>query len=65
MLGVIVNQSGFYDPLFALLRSSVDERFMSEAHLEMWQAVDHVDHVLPAIEASAVWPEDALRFATR
>ncbi|MFO0691248.1 MAG: TIGR00730 family Rossman fold protein [Myxococcota bacterium] len=62
---VIVNQGGFYDPLFALLRSSVDERFMSEAHLEMWQAVDHVDHVLPAIETAAPWPDDALRFATR
>lgn len=62
---VIVNQGGFYDPLFALLKSSVDERFMSEAHLEMWQAVDHVDHVLPAIEKATPWPDDAVRFATR
>jgi uncharacterized protein (TIGR00730 family) len=62
---VILNQSGFYDPLFTLLRSSVDERFMSEEHLEMWQAVDHVDHVLPAIAAALPWPQDALRFATR
>jgi uncharacterized protein (TIGR00730 family) len=62
---VIVNQSGFYDPLFALLKSSVEERFMNEAHLEMWHAVDHVDHVLSAIELAAPWPEDALRFATR
>jgi hypothetical protein len=38
---------------------------MSEAHLEMWQAVDHVDGVLPAIESATPWPEDALRFATR
>lgn len=62
---VILNQGGFYDPLFALLKSSVTERFMSEAHLEMWQAVDHVDHVLSAIAAAVPWPEDALRFATR
>lgn len=62
---VIVNQAGFYDPLFTLLRSSVDERFMSEAHLDMWQSVDHVDHVLPALAAATPWPEDALRFATR
>ncbi len=62
---VILNQGGFYDPLFALLQSSVTERFMSEAHLEMWQAVDHVDHVLSAIAAAVPWPEDALRFATR
>jgi hypothetical protein len=38
---------------------------MSEEHLEMWQAVDHVDHVLPAIAAALPWPQDALRFATR
>ncbi len=62
---VILNQSGFYDPLFALLKSSVSERFMSEEHLEMWHAVDDVDHVLPAIAAASPWPEDALRFATR
>jgi uncharacterized protein (TIGR00730 family) len=62
---VILNQAGFYDPLFTLLRSSVDERFMSEVHLDMWQSVDHVDHVLPALTAATPWPEDALRFATR
>lgn len=62
---VILNQAGFYDPLFALLQSSVSERFMSEEHLEMWHAVDDVDHVLPAIAAATPWPEDALRFATR
>lgn len=62
---VIVNQSGFYDPLFALLQSSVAERFMSEEHLEMWQAVDHVDDVLSAIARADHWPEDAIRFATR
>ena len=62
---VILNQAGFYDPLFALLKRSVHERFMSEEHLEIWQAVDHVDHVLPAIAAAAPWPADAVRFATR
>lgn len=62
---VIVNQAGFYDPLFRLLKSSVEERFMSEAHLEMWQSVDHVDRVLDAISNAAPWPEDAIGFASR
>lgn len=62
---VIVNQGGFYDPLFRLMQSSVDERFMSEAHLEMWQAVSAVEHVLPALAAAPHWPEDAIGFATR
>ncbi len=62
---VIVNQNGFYDPLFRLLESSVAERFMHEQHLDIWHAVDHVDEVLPAIESAEPWPADAVEFATR
>jgi len=62
---VILNQFGFYDPLFKLLESSVSERFMNESHLEMWHEVEHVEDVLPAIDAAAEWPENALEFATR
>ena len=62
---VIVNQDGFYDPLFELLHGSVEERFMHEAHLAIWRAVDSIADVLPAIESAADWPEDAIRFATR
>lgn len=62
---IIVNQDGFYEPLFKLLHRSIDERFMNDEHLELWHAVDSVEGVLPAIESAAVWPEDAVRFATR
>lgn len=62
---VIVNQNRFYDPLFTLLQSSVEQRFMHEHHLEMWRAVDAVEHVLPAIASATPWPEDALGFANR
>lgn len=62
---IIVNQDRFYDPLFQLLRSSVERRFMNDVHLDMWEAVDTIDDVLPAIASAAVWPEDAVRFATR
>lgn len=62
---VILNQGGFYDPLLELLTRSVNERFMSEAHLEMWYAVDRIEEVLPAIDAAAHWPDDAVEFATR
>lgn len=61
---VIVNQGGFFDPLFALLRRSVEERFMHEAHLEMWRAVDHVRDVPTAIHGSAEWPDHAVEFAS-
>jgi len=62
---IIVNQDRFYDPLRDLLHSSVEERFMHDAHLDMWQMVESVDEVIPAIEAAVQWPHDALDFATR
>lgn len=62
---VILNQNGFYDPLFRLLESSVAERFMHEQHLEIWRSVERVDQILPAIEAVEPWPENAVEFATR
>lgn len=61
---VIVNQAGFFEPLFSLLRRSVDERFMHEAHLEMWHAVEHVGEVLAAIHAAPKWSENAIEFAS-
>jgi uncharacterized protein (TIGR00730 family) len=61
---VILNQGGFYDPLLQLLESSVSQRFMNEAHLEMWHAVHEVGEILPAIDAATEWPDDAVEFAT-
>ncbi len=61
---VILNQGGFYDPLFQLLSGSVSARFMNEVHLEMWHAVDRVEEILPAIDAAAEWPDNAVEFAT-
>ena len=62
---VILNQNGFYDPLFRLMESSVAERFMHEQHLQIWQSVARVEDVLPAIEAAEPWPDNAVEFATR
>jgi uncharacterized protein (TIGR00730 family) len=62
---IIFNQNGFFESLFKLLEHSVEERFMNQKHLEMWQSVDQIEDALPAILASSAWPEDAIRFATR
>ena len=62
---VILNQDGFYEPLFRLMESSVSERFMHEQHLDIWQSVGEVHEILPAIEAVEPWPDDAIEFATR
>ena len=62
---VILNQEGFYDPLFELMARSVAERFMHDAHLDIWRVVERVEEILPAIESAEPWPENAVEFATR
>ena len=61
---VFLNQNGFFDPCIELLQRCVDERFMDERHLAMWQVVSRVDEVIPALDAAEPWPADARRFAS-
>lgn len=60
---ILVNTRGYYDPLIELLSRAVEERFMSKKHDSMWQVVDRVDQVLPAISSAPEWPANAITFA--
>lgn len=60
---IIVNIEGYYDDLIAMLNRAVDEKFMREEHREMWKVVEYTEDVLPAIERSKKWDEDARNFA--
>lgn len=60
---VFVNTRGFYDGLRDFLQHTIRERMMGEAHAAMWQFVDSVEEVLPAIRGSEAWPEHARSFA--
>lgn len=60
---VFVNTRGFYDGLREFMQHTIRERMLSEAHGAMWQFVDEVEDVLPAIRACDAWPEDARSFA--
>ncbi len=60
---IFVNTKGFYDGLRSFLEHTIRERMLSDAHGAMWQFVDAVEDVLPAIRASAAWPENAREFA--
>ncbi|HWT15672.1 MAG TPA: LOG family protein, partial [Patescibacteria group bacterium] len=60
---VFVNTRGFYDGLRDFMQHTIRERMMGEAHAAMWQFVDDVDAVLPAIRGSEAWPDDARAFA--
>jgi uncharacterized protein (TIGR00730 family) len=60
---VLVNTRRYFDPIVRALESAVSERFMDERHLRMWQVVDAVDEVLPALAAADSWSADARAFA--
>lgn len=60
---VIVNQEGFYDPLLALFKRSVQEHFMDERHLQMFSVVPDVSGVLEAIRTAPPWDPEARTFA--
>lgn len=60
---VILNTDGYYDPLKAMLERCVEERFMKDRHLEMWDFVTQPEEVIPALKSAASWSKDAIKFA--
>lgn len=60
---VLVNTRGFFEPLVQLLQRAVDEHFMNEQHLKMWQVVDTPEEVPAAIDAAPHWSAAARDFA--
>lgn len=62
---IILNVDGFYDPFKEMLEKCVDEKFMDDKHLEMWQFVDDFKDVIPSIRNAKPWNSDALKFARK
>lgn len=60
---VLVNSQGYYDKLLAFLRHSVAERFMNQAHLDLWHTVANPEEVPAALREAEPWSADALKFA--
>lgn len=60
---VLVNLHGYFDPLVAMLRRTVDEQFMDARHAGMWAVVDSVDQVLPMLYSAPKWNSAASSFA--
>ena len=60
---VLVNVSGFFDPLLAQFERCIDERFMDVRHGEIWQVVESSEQVIEAIRSSQQWPANAREFA--
>src|ERR1700726_5341841 len=60
---VLVNTREFFDPLLNLLSRAVDERFMDERHLQMWQVVAQPEEVPEALDRAPAWTAEARSFA--
>lgn len=60
---VLVNTREFFTPLVRLLRHSVEERFMDQRHLQMWQLVERPEDVPEALATAPPWSAEARSFA--
>lgn len=60
---ILINSGGYYNRLLEFLEHSVEERFMNQAHLQMWQSVDEPEEVLEALTHAPAWSADALTHA--
>jgi uncharacterized protein (TIGR00730 family) len=53
---VFYSPDGFWEPLFELLRHTVEEKLTPPELLETWRAVDRIENLLPALRAMAEEP---------
>jgi uncharacterized protein (TIGR00730 family) len=53
---VFVNLKGFWDPFYALIAHTVEQRFTPDWVPTVWRSVDRVDDILPALKS---WPKAA------
>ena len=60
---VLVNTREFFDPLLKLLSRAVDEHFMDERHLLMWQVVAQPEEVPDALDRAPAWTAETRSFA--
>jgi uncharacterized protein (TIGR00730 family) len=54
---VFYSPDGFWEPLFALLRHTVEEKLTPAELLGTWRAVDRIEDLLPALRAMAQEPQ--------
>ena len=60
---VLVNTRRYFDRFVDFLQHSVNERFMSEKHLQMWSVVDEPEQVIEAMHNAVRWSAAAREFA--
>ncbi|HZW50238.1 MAG TPA: LOG family protein, partial [Rudaea sp.] len=60
---VLLNTHDFYTPLQAFMNKVIAERFMNPEHAAMWSLVNAPEDVLPEIQRTPKWREDARDYA--
>ncbi len=60
---IILNINHYFDPLLELLQKAINENFMREEHLKMWNCIDSVENVLYTIQNAHQWENDAINIA--
>lgn len=60
---VILNVDGYYDNLLNMLETAISEGFLGEVHRDIWTVFTDPAKVIEAIQSSAPWSSDALKFA--
>jgi uncharacterized protein (TIGR00730 family) len=60
---VLLNTNDYFDALIALLQKAVEEHFMDERHLAMWQVVREPEEIPEALRTAPAWSDKAREFA--
>ena len=60
---LLVNTLDYYSLLLELLKQSVRQRFMNQAHLDLWHVVAEPEEVPEALATVEPWSTRALKFA--
>ena len=50
---MFLNQDGYWQPFFDLIRHTVDHRLTPPEFLDCWRSVERVEDILPALEEMA------------
>ena len=60
---VILNTHGYFDPLLAMLRRAVDERFMRPQHAGLWTVASTPAEAVEQLLVTPLWDKNLRKFA--
>ena len=60
---VILNTTGFYNPLLEMLERAIDQHFMRRQHGSIWQVAQTPDEAIQLLYTTPMWSKDIRKFA--